>query len=424
MAEVHMPDVTRRRVLGQGLACAALAATGGLTASRVSLAAPGAGERRFVFVILRGALDGLAAVPPVGDPDLERLRGTLALARPGNDGGALALDGFFALHPSLPFVHESWQARQLHVVHAVATPYRERSHFDAQDVLENGMTRAHASSSGWMNRALAGMPAAPGGGNSGVALGANIPLVMRGAVEVASWSPSRLPDIDADTLQRLGDLYSADPLLSMRLADAMAADSLAEEGAEMSSGNAGGNAGTRRVRGNGLAAQVVETAKATARFLAQPAGPRVAVFETTGWDTHANQGAGEGALALRLGALDRALRALRDTLGDTWQHTAVLVATEFGRTVAVNGTRGTDHGTATMALLLGGAVDGGRVSARWPGLAQSALYQGRDLAPTTDLRALMKTVLRDQLGVTSRHIDNEVFPDSAAAGYLPGLIRT
>jgi uncharacterized protein (DUF1501 family) len=365
-------------------------------------------------VILRGALDGLAAVPPVGDPDYARLRGALALS--GADA-AFRLDDTFALHPSLGFLSQQWQSKQLAVVHAVATPYRERSHFDAQDVLETGHARAHASRSGWLNRALAGLPdAQQAKGNSGVALGANVPLVMRGEVEVASWSPSRMPDVDEDTLQRLGDLYASDPVLSRRLADAMAAQEMAPSADETGMGRAG-NAPRRA-----LAAQVTETAKAAAKFMAQENGPRVAVFETTGWDTHANQGADNGALALRLKALDAGLSTLHDAMGPAWKHTVVLVATEFGRTVATNGTRGTDHGTGAAAFLLGGAVKGGRVIARWPGLAAGALHEGRDLAPTTDLRSVIKSVLRDHLGVTPSLIDRNVFPDSGAAPYIAGLV--
>jgi uncharacterized protein (DUF1501 family) len=401
---------TRREFLARGLATGAALAGSSLLVSRVALAAAAATDPRFIFVILRGALDGLAAVPPVGDPDYARLRGELALS--ASSGGALRLDDTFALHPSLSFLAQQWQAKQLAVVHAVSTPYRERSHFDAQDVLETGYARAHASRSGWLNRALPGLPDAKAGSRkaAGVALGANVPLVMRGEVEVASWAPDRMPVVDDDTLQRLGDLYASDPVLSRRLADALAAR---EMGSSMADDGKGGR---------GLAAQVTETAKATANFLAQEHGPRVAVFETTGWDTHANEGSDKGALALRLKALDAGLSTLHDAMGEAWQHTTVLVATEFGRTVAVNGTRGTDHGTGAAAFLLGGAVKGGRMITRWPGLSASALYEGRDLAPTTDLRSVIKSLLRDHMGVSPALIDREVFPDSAAAPYFQGLV--
>jgi len=404
---------SRRKFLSRGLAAGAALAGSSLLVSRVAMGAPAATDPRFIFVILRGALDGLTAVPPVGDPNYARLRGTLALS--AGDGGAFRLDDTFALHPSLSFLARQWQSKQLAVVHAVATPYRERSHFDAQDVLETGFARPHASRSGWLNRSLAGLPDAKKakGGNAGVALGANVPLVMRGEVEVASWSPSRMPDVDEDTLQRLGDLYATDPVLSRRLADAMASQEMAPSTDE---------GGMERGAGRGRAAQVTETAKAAANFMAQENGPRIAVFETTGWDTHANQGSENGALALRLKALDAGLSTLHDAMGSAWQHTVLLVATEFGRTVATNGTRGTDHGTGAAAFLLGGAVKGGRVITRWPGLTASTLYEGRDLAPTTDLRSVIKSVLRDHLGIAPSRIDRDVFPDSSAAPYLAGLV--
>jgi uncharacterized protein (DUF1501 family) len=389
-----------RATLATGIACG-----GGILSPRVSFAGADAGPNRFVFVLLRGALDGLAAVPPVGDPDYARLRGDLDLS---GKAGLHRLDDLFALHPSLGFMAEQWQQRQLSVLHAVATPYRERSHFDAQDVLESGATRAHALQSGWLNRAITAVPARGAGRNAGIALGANVPLVMRGPAEVASWSPGTLPDLDDDTLQRIVQMYGGDALLSQRLADAIGADAIAG----MESGGAA----------RGAAAQLERTARATGNFLSQADGPSVAVFETTGWDTHANEGAEKGPLALRLGQLDAGLRTLRDSLGESWNRTVVLVATEFGRTVAINGTRGTDHGTGAAAFLLGGAVRGGRIIADWPGLKPAQLYQGRDLAPTTDLRIVMKSVLRDHLDVPQKTLDAQVFPGSTSA-YLPDLVR-
>ncbi|MEO8315884.1 MAG: DUF1501 domain-containing protein [Pseudomonadota bacterium] len=399
-------DYGRRKVL-RGVAATALAAAPGILASRVSFAAPAAGEARFVFVLLRGALDGLAAVPPIGDANYRKLRSELAL----NEVPGLArLDDLFSLHASLGFMAEQWRAKRLSVVHAVATPYRERSHFDAQDVLESGFVLPHASQSGWVNRALGGLPKNQSR-QSGVALGAGIPLVMRGDSDVASWSPSRQPELEQDTLQRLSDLYADDALLSRRLADALIADDMAGEMADdMKPGN------TRGV------AQLAQTATTAAGFLKQQNGPRVAVFETTGWDTHANQGTDNGTLSLRLAALDAGLRALATELGPVWDRTVVMVATEFGRTAAQNGTRGTDHGTGTAAFLLGGGVRGGRIIADWPGLAPAELYQGRDLKPTTDLRSVAKTVLRDHLGIGAKFIDSDVFPGSASAPYLANLV--
>jgi uncharacterized protein (DUF1501 family) len=396
-----------------------------LVAARFALAnAPT--DSRFVFVLLRGALDGLSAVPPVGDPDYAGLRGQIALAKAG-DGAALPLSGPFYLHPSLTFLHASYQAKELAVLHAIATPYRERSHFDAQNVLESGDMRPHGSTSGWLNRALASLPMKSR--EAGVALGANVPLAMRGPAEVASWSPTKIAALDEATLQRVTDLYARDPLLSQRLADALESDAIANEAQAAVNGDAESSMEMKPVVENddkvkrNYNARYAETARAAAGFLKREDGPRVAMFDTTGWDTHANEGGAQGQLALRLRALDAGLEALRDSLGPVWSKTAVLVATEFGRTAAINGTRGTDHGTGAAAFLLGGAVTGGRVIADWPGLSRPALYENRDLKPTRDLRTVMKGVLRDHLGVAESALDAKVFPDSAGAKSMEGLIH-
>jgi uncharacterized protein (DUF1501 family) len=411
----------------------ALAAGGTLVTSRLCLArAASAPRARFVLVILRGALDGLAAVPPCGDRDYAHLRGEFALRAPGEPKGALPLDGFFGLHPSLAFLGQSYAARELVVFHAAASPYRERSHFDGQDVLENGTPTAHASQSGWLNRALAQVPGERRR-EAGVALGQNVPLVMRGPAEVASWSPSKLAGLDDDTLSRITDLYSKDPVLSVRLADALMADSIvAGSGAAMAEPAAATMAApAAAASAQGAQAppaqappQYAEIVRAAAGFLRQENGPQVAVFDTTGWDTHANEGGAEGQLAGRLAALDKGLATLKTELGATWKDTAVLLVTEFGRTAAINGTRGTDHGTATMSLLVGGAVAGGRVVSDWPGLSGRALYQGRDLMPTLDLRCVLKGVLEEHLGVPAGALDTAVFPGSERARALRGLVRT
>jgi len=403
----------------------------GLLATRLSFAggaagdggAGASGDGRFVFILMRGALDGLAAVPPVGDPDYARLRGPMAVA-------GTRLDDTFALHPALQFLAGRYAARELLVMHAIATPYRERSHFDGQDLLESGATVPHALQTGWLNRALAargGAGAAPAGGAAAaVSLGANVPLVMRGPAEVSSWSPSRLASLREETLQRLADLYAGDATLAARLADALASDAVATQalGEEsMTDKDSGGNQSGGKPGAKAGGAALGETLRAAAGFLREPQGARVAVLETTGWDTHANEGGSEGALAQRLGALDAALGEFRTALGPAWDRTAVLLATEFGRTAASNGTRGTDHGTGAAAFLVGGAVAGGRVLADWPGLAPGALYQGRDLKPTRDLRAVLKGVLHDHLQVGDRGLDADVFPGSGAVRREQGLLR-
>lgn len=410
------------------LAAGSLAAGAALFTSRLSFAnTTASGNSRFVFIILRGALDGLAAVPPYGDRDYAGLRGDLAFTA----NNVLPLNDLFGLHPSMSFLKDSFAAHQLVVFHATASPYRERSHFDGQDVLENGYTRAHAVQTGWLNRALAAIPTGRASGKElGVALGQNVPLVMRGPAAVTSWSPSRLAALDDDTLERITDLYSGDPLLARRLADALAADAIAESPmmsvanvAAPDNANMSAPVAEKAKRGAMSGARYTEVIHAAAEFLRREDGPKVAVFDTTGWDTHANEGGAQGQLAARLGALDAGLRALKEQLGPVWNDTAVLLATEFGRTAAINGTRGTDHGTATAAFLVGGAVNGGRVIAEWPGLSARALYQGRDLMPTLDIRSVLKGVLQEHLLVPSRALDESVFPDSGAAKALGGLMR-
>ena len=427
---VHSPG--RRRFIQTGaLALGATLVTSGVSFARTNTAT----KSRFVFIIMRGALDGLAAAPPYGDSDYARLRGDVALHAPGSPGGALPLNNLFGLHPSLAFLHESFSAHELIVFHAIASPYRERSHFDGQDVLENGNVRPHAAQTGWLNRALASMPAARATQTElGVSLGQNVPLVMRGSAAVTSWSPSKLAALDEDTLQRITDLYASDPLLAKRLADALAADAIAGSDPTMSeNGQAMAAADPAKrdaeqpslpAKPGKVGARYTEVVNAAAGFLRREDGPQVAVFDTTGWDTHANEGSAEGQLAGRLAGLDAGLRALKEQLGPVWNDTAVLLATEFGRTAAVNGTRGTDHGTGTAAFLVGGAVQGGRVVADWPGLSSHALYQGRDLQPTLDLRAVLKGVLEEHLLVPSPALGSSVFPDSQSAKALSGLIRT
>jgi uncharacterized protein (DUF1501 family) len=395
---------SRRDFLRTAGGLAAVAGLPGLALAQ----APGT-DRRLVFVFLRGGLDGLSAVPAYGDPDFARKRGELAIAAPGTAGGALKLDGTFGLNPLLGELHALYQARELLVLHAVATPYRDRSHFDAQNLLENGTTKPYGRDSGWLNAALA---AAPGvRGNAGVALGANVPLVLRGPAAVGSWSPSILPAPDPDLLDRLGRLYRDDPLLAQPFAAAREAQSVMEAKGESAMRNTGGPGG----------GQVLQLAAAAGRFLSRPDGPRVATIDFGGWDTHASQTGEYSALTRNFRALDRAVAELKRALGAAWQKTIVLVVTEFGRTVAINGSRGTDHGTGAAALVLGGAVRGGRVMADWPGLADRDLHEGRDLRPTLDLRALFKAALAAQLGTGEAALETQVFPESRAVRPLEGV---
>ena len=402
-----MSLLTRRDFLG-----AATAASACIAAPRLVLANAQT-DARFVFVILRGALDGLAAVAPYGDGNYAGKRGELALSI-GGDGGARKLDGLFALHPSLAKLHERYNAGELVAFHAVASPYRDRSHFDGQDLLENGTVRPHGANDGWLNRSLAALRIGKSESEKfAMAFAQNVPLVLRGNTQVGSWAPSRLPDTDAETLQRIADMYAGNDYFASRLQTAITADSMAAD-----SGMQDTMGGRRDPLGS-----VNAIASAAGRMMRGKDGARIAVIELNGWDTHANQGAERGLLAARLVGLDTAIETLRVELGDAWKRTAVLIATEFGRTVAINGTRGTDHGTGSCAFLVGGAVHGGRISADWPGLATENLYQGRDLTPTLDLRSICKSVLAEHIDIAEAQLETHVFPGSRDVKRIEGLIR-
>ena len=379
-------------------------------------------DPRFLTIVLRGALDGLAAVAPVGDPDWVRLRGDKALLLDGANP-ALKLDGFFALNPAMPELHRLYRAGQATIVHAAATPYRERSHFDGQDVLESGFTKPGATDTGWLNRALAALE--PGGRvatnkRQAFAVGPVTPLIVRGAAPVMSWTPARLPPATDDTLMRLAELYRhTDPPLARVLEERMGLAEIAKAGGVSMAPEKGK---PQQGPGAQVRAYFAEAAGAAAKFMARPDGPRVGALAFDGWDTHQDEGAVGGRLALLLAALDGALAAIEREMGPAWREAVVTVVTEFGRTARINGTEGTDHGTATVALLAGGALKGGRVIADWPGLKDANLYEGCDLKPTTDLRAVLKGVLKDHLRVPDAALATKVFPDSVAARPMTGLV--
>ena len=381
-------------------------------------------DPRFLTIVLRGALDGLAVVAPVGDPEWVKLRGDKALTLTG-PVPALSLDDFFALNPAMPNLHRLYQARQATVIHAVATPYRERSHFDGQDVLESGMPKPGATDSGWLNRTLVALD--PDGriephGRQAFAVGPIAPLVVRGPAPVLSWAPPRLPPVGDDTTMRLLELYRhTDPALARVLEEHVGLAAVAHAGGMNS------ELGDQRpvVQAGGIAqvrAYFAETAGAAAKFLAAADGPRIGALAFNGWDTHVNEGVDKGQLANLLGALDGAVAAIETNMGEAWRDTVVVLVTEFGRTARMNGNNGTDHGTATVALLVGGALKGGRVIADWPGVAEADLYEGRDLKPTTDLRAVLKGLLEEHLRVSPRSLEATAFPESDKVEPLRGLL--
>jgi uncharacterized protein (DUF1501 family) len=383
-------------------------------------------DPRVLVIVLRGALDGLAMVAPVGDPDWVGLRGDKALLIDGKTP-ALPLDSFFALNPAMPNLHRLYQAHQATIVHATASPYRERSHFDGQDVLESGFAKVGARDSGWLNRALSlletdGRVNPRGSRGRAFALGPVTPLVVRGSAPIMTWVPQQLLPAGQDTQMRLLELYRhTDPKLAGALEGRRDLVALTQGGG-MDTMTAPREVeptatGIARVR-----RYFADAGGAAAKYLAQSDGPRVGALGFVGWDTHINEGAVGGALAGLLGALDEAIAAIEKGMGDAWNETVVAVVTEFGRTARINGTAGTDHGTATVAVLAGGALHGGRVIADWPGLKAANLYEDRDLKPTTDLRAVLKGVLKDHLRLDERALATRVFPGSGDVQPMAGLL--
>ena len=392
----------RRQFIG-GLGLAGMAGVW----PRLAFAAGGASDNRLVVVMLRGAMDGLTAAPAFGDPDYVAARNGLATPKPREAGGALDLDGFFGLHPALVKLHGRYGQGEVVVFHAVASPYRDRSHFDGQNLLENGSAQPYGLADGWLNRSLLGLPDILRSGRSdlGIALAPVMPLMMRGPAPVTSWSPSVLAGPSADLVARIKALYDhTDPRLATALAGAAEANAAA---------------GPSGPGGESFPALMT----AAGGFMAKADGPCAAMVESTGWDTHTNQVGTYGVLPRNLAVLDAGLDALATSLGPRWSSTAVIVVTEFGRTVAMNGTAGTDHGTGAAAFLVGGAVKGGRVVADWPGLRPADLYQGRDLRATADLRSLFKAALIEHMGADSAYVESKVFPNSTDARATPGLFR-
>ena len=400
------PHPSRRQILG--FAGATFAAA---TIPRWASAAQ-ARDPRLVVVVLRGALDGLSAVAPVGDPSYADLHGALALRWDGPHP-ALRLNDFFGLNPAMVNFARLYEARQALVVHATATNYRERSHFDGQDVLESGMPGPGRVDSGWLNRAVAALPAGERvGGARALAVGATAPLVIRGPAPILGWAPSGLAAPTDDLVARLMDLYDhADPTLGKALQAGLDADRLADRQG-MDALKPGGD----------VALLMRKAAEGAARLMAASDGPRIGALAFDGWDTHANEGGATGRLAQLLGGLDGAFAAFESELGPRWSDTIVVAVTEFGRTARINGTVGTDHGTATVAFLAGGALSGGRTIADWPGLKVGELYEQRDLKPTTDLRAVLKGVLAEHLGLSTEALARSVFPDTLGVAPMKGLV--
>ena len=368
------------------------------TLGRASLAlASIPGDKRFVVVLLRGAMDGMSAVEPYGDADFASLRGPLAL----DTAQRLDLGGFFGLHPNFAGLHAMYANGEAGFVHATAGAYRTRSHFEAQDYMEAGV--AQRIDNGWLNRAVATL-GIPGGRDIALSMGLAAPLLLRGPAPVQAWAPEKFATPDTDLLARIAALAARDPIIGPPFANMVA----------QRGGPAPDMAGTP---GNDNDFAVL--ADAAGKLLAADNGPRVAALEIGGWDTHQAQ---TRRLEVQFKILDAGFVALKTALGPAWKSTIVLAITEFGRTAHINGTNGTDHGTAGVTFLAGGALAGGRVLGTWPGLGASKLFENRDLAPTTDVRSIAKGLLQDHLGVRAASL-GQIFPGSGDASAMRGLVK-
>ena len=356
-------------------------------------------RNRLVFVLLRGGFDGLAAIVPYGDPEYRALRGPFAFG----ESELTPLDDTFGLAPGLSPLRAIWDSNELAVVHAMAIPHRTRSHFDGQAVLETGLDGPAGSADGWLNRLLQVMS----GTRSGIAIAAGMPLSLTGSYQVESWSPTQLGAVDDGFLERLAVLYRADAALHNRFEAALQQQELVGE--------------EPMARGRAARGGTTPLMQAAARILRQDQGPNIAAMEFSGWDTHANQGMAGGALDRLLGQLAEGLVAFRAEMGPAWRNTTVVVMTEFGRTARPNGTRGTDHGTAGAGFVLGPRLARAQVLADWPGLASNALYEGRDLKPTLDTRAVLKAALAGTFDLTAAQL-GRVFPNSGSIRAVPGLM--
>ncbi|MEM1195956.1 MAG: DUF1501 domain-containing protein [Pseudomonadota bacterium] len=384
------PTLHRRSILAGSLAIGATS----LAAPRIAFA-QGTGSKNLLFVLLRGAMDGMAMLAPIDDPHFEALR---PAALPDYEG-ATRLAGPFALHPAFEEVGASYAGGEALFVHATATSYRDRSHFDGQDLLESGAARPNTMRSGWLNRlvALLAQDTTP----RALAIAPTMPLALRGAAPVSSYAPSSLPDASEDFLDRVAKLYGADEELGGLYAQALETRAMAADD------------GLRNLRDAKKAGELAGS------LMRGDDGARIAMIELGGWDTHANQ---RGAFARPARNLDALLGAYAKSMGRDWENTLVLVATEFGRTARYNGTNGTDHGTASAALVMGGAVRGGRVLADWPGLAENQLYQARDLMPTTPLESVLAGAAAEHFGLNPAGVMADLFPGRNADA-LSGLIR-
>lgn len=421
-----MADLTRRLFLrgaAAGVLGCSAAAHPWLTTVTLAQGAPGFGDHRLVVVILRGAMDGMDALRPVGDPLFAALRPNLAQS----GGPGLPLDGFFDLHPRLAGLAPLWTAEELAFVHATSTPYRnKRSHFDGQDILEAGTGLDVPQTEvrdGWLNRMLQVVPGMQA--ETAYAIGREALPLLAGGAPVRSWVPEQRLALSPQARLLLEQVYHDDDLFreaateAMDLADEMQMEDLAKalmQAEETDMTAPGTGMMTAPAPGRRLADLDRLAGFAADRLRGES---RIAAFSISGWDTHRKQAA---ALAPSLSGLEHLLLKLRADLGTVWDRTAVLCMTEFGRTAAENGSQGTDHGTGGAMVMAGGALRGGRVLGNWPGLEEAALFDRRDLMPTSDVRAWAAWVMRAMFGLDRAVLESAVFP-GLQMGDDPRLLR-
>lgn len=360
-------------------------------------------KKRLILINLKGAMDGLHALAPYADRHYHKLRPTLGLGAPGTDRPVIDLDGSFGLHPALKPLQSLYRAKELVLVPAISMQYRQRSHFEAQNMLEGGGSLPYQQKTGWLNRTILEMGGAPN--RIGLALGPTVPLIMRGQADIRTWSDSRLPEADEGFLSRINALYENDPIFHKAFAQS-----------QQDKSNPAMMENINRIGG-----RFVLSIQAALTMLKDKKGPRIAVLEASGWDTHYAQ---ERRLNKLFGELANALALIKNELGPMWKDTAVVVVSEFGRTAAENGSKGTDHGTGGLAILAGGSVNGGKIWGVWPGLSNIALLDARDLAPANHLESLFKAILNQHLGLSERQIADTVFPGLNSIKIMENLFRS
>jgi len=351
------------------------------------------GSKKFIFILQRGAADGLMALAPTGDPAFEDMRGSFVRDLEASH----KVDSYFTMHGALNNMERLYAKKQLVLAHAISSSYRDRSHFDGQNVLETGGAAPYVLNTGWLNRLIGLLP---DGRRKAIGLGQTLPLALRGEYAAASFTPNATLDPHADLLSQVSDLYSDNPLLSSAWEQALQTRDMVGDV---------GKIGRRDFAAIG---------ELMSRLIKGPEGANIATYETTGWDTHTGQ---SFRSKTELGRLDSFIAALQTGLGDDWDNTVVVVATEFGRTVRMNGTQGTDHGTGSLAYILGGAVRGGRVISDWPGIGSSNLLDGRDLMPTTSLEMMLAGVIGDHFKLDSEKVSRELFPGSIDGTPVTGI---